>query len=103
MNIDARQLKSKPKKIGKKGDQDVLEVVTKGGLHVVVAQKDKGFETLGTGPHRAVARCIAKKVAPSVVFTDLNKSDHIEEIHFKSVLPKYEALTTGLRRAHGDE
>lgn len=103
MNIDARQLAAKPKKVGKKDGKDVMEVSTKGGLHLIVSAKDGGFETLGTGPHRAVARHIAKKRAPEIIWTELSKADHVELEHFEQHLPKYEALTSAIRRRQGDE
>lgn len=103
MQIDAKQLAGKPKKVGKRDGKDVLEIATKGGLHMIVAPKDGSFETLGTGPHRAVARFIAKKKSPEIQWTSLEKADHIEPEFFQHLLPKYEAMTDAIRRRHGDE
>jgi hypothetical protein len=109
MNIDAKQLASKPKKVGKWGDRDVLAVATKGGFHVVGAVKAGGaFETLGTGPHPAVARAVANKLVSksneaAITWTELTKADHVAPEHFSHLLPKYEAITNAMRRMSGFE
>lgn len=97
MNITAKQLVSAPKKIGLFRGESVMALATKGGLHMIVAPKGSGFETLGTGPHPAVARFIADKNHAGITWTGLNKADHIEPEHFATVLPKYEALTERCR------
>lgn len=102
MQIDSKQLVGKPKKVGKTEGRDVLEIATKGGLHLIVAAKDGHFETLGTGPHRAVARYIAKK-RRDIQWSDLNKADHVPYEFLAPLLPKYEAITDKLRQMHGDE
>jgi hypothetical protein len=102
MNITAAQLAGKPKKIGKKGDKDIMHVATKGGLHMVVAQKGAGFETLGTGPHPGVAKFIAnRRYGSEISWSDLNKADYVDPIHFADCLPKYEALTDAMRKLQG--
>lgn len=103
MQIDQAQLAGKPRKVGTRAGKPVMELATKGGLHLIVSSRDGRFETLGTGPHRAVARFIAKKKAPEIQWTDLSKADHIEPEHFMHLVPRYEALTQELRKAHGDE
>lgn len=99
MDLNAKQLAGKPKKIGHLNDKDVFGMTTKGGLSLVVSAKDGAFETLGAGPHPAVARHIAKKRNPDVTFTELNKADYIEERAYASMLPKYEAITDAVRDA----
>jgi len=79
----------------------VWEVGTKGGLHLVIAVRNSKAETLGVGPHRAVARFIAQKKEPKLTLTELSKADHVDEAHFRHLLPKYEALTAEYRRARG--
>ncbi len=98
MNIDAKQIDQKPKKVGNLNGKPVWHLRTKGGLHVVVMQKNGGFEALGTGPHRAVARHIANKQEPDIVWDSLSKADHVDVEAFTSVLPKYEAITATLRK-----
>lgn len=84
------------KKVGKLGDAQLVEVGLIGGLHMIVKAKNGKTEVLGAGPHRAVARHIAKKRNPEIEFTELNKADHIEPEHYASVLQKYEELTDQL-------
>lgn len=100
MEIRADEVEYK-KKVGKLNGQAVIEVGLRGGLHLIFAQKGGKFETLGAGPHRAVARFIAKKKEPSVEYTDLNKADWIDPAHFQNLLPKYEGLTDQLRARQG--
>lgn len=80
-----------------------MEFSTKGGFHIVVAPKGNSFETLGTGPHRAVARHIARKHHKDIQWTDLAKGDWIDPAHFESIVPKYEAITNQMRKLHGDD
>lgn len=88
------------KKVGKLGDATVVEIGLIGGLHLIAKSVAGGKpEILGAGPHRAVARHIARKRNPEIVFTELNKSDHIEPMYFEDLLPQYEALTDGLAKA----
>lgn len=100
MQIRADEVEYK-KKVGKLNGQAVIEVGLRGGLHLIFAQKGGKFETLGAGPHRAVARYIAKKKEPNVEYTDLSKADHIEPEMFAFILPKYEALTEAFRERQG--
>lgn len=86
------------KRIGTLDTKPVVELVTTGGLYMVVMNKNGSVETLGTGPHRAVARFLAKKREPSLVITELSKSDAIDEAAILSVAPKYERLTDEFNR-----
>lgn len=94
MQIDAKQIDEKPKKVGELRGQPVMHLRTKGGLHVMV--KSNG-QVLGTGPHHAVARHIAMKYEPDIVWTELSKADHVTADSYAMVLPKYEAITDDLR------
>jgi len=101
MNIEASEVAYK-KKVGKLDGQPVFEVGLKGGLHLVLASRAGKFETLGAGPHRAVARFIAKKkTEDKIEFTDLSKADHVEPEHFADVLDDYIRLTDALRERQG--
>lgn len=101
MNIRPEEVEYK-KKVGKVGDAPLIEVGLKGGLHLIFMAKNGKFETMGTGPHRAVARFIAgKKAEGKAEWTDLNKADHIEPAFFEHLLGKYEALTDEFRKAQG--
>jgi hypothetical protein len=101
MTLNANEVEYK-KKIGTLDGKPVIEVGLKGGLHLVFAANGGKFETLGAGPHRAVARFIAqKKTDGKVQYTDLNKADHIEPTYFEHLLGKYEAMTDAFRSAQG--
>jgi hypothetical protein len=80
------------KRIGTLDGKPVIELMTTGGLYMVVMNKNGNVETLGTGPHRAVARFLAKKREPNLVVTELSKSDWLDEAAIMSVAPKYEEL-----------
>lgn len=104
MNITEEQLAQKPKKIGKLGSRTVIEVVCKGGFHMVIVPSDKtanGFETLGTGSHKAIARHIAEVKNPEIVYTELAKADHVPVEHFALMLPKWVRVTDEIRKAQG--
>lgn len=85
------------KQIGTIDGDDVFEIRTKGGLHLVTAARSNKAEILGAGPHRAVARFIAKKKSANLILTELAKSSELQEEYIKHVLPEYEALTDQLR------
>lgn len=97
MDISSEHLAYK-KKVGKIGDLPVWELATTGGLHLIVAMRGGRIETLGTGPHRAVARHIARKREPKLELTELSKSDHVDVEHFQILLPEYEALTDAFNK-----
>jgi isocitrate lyase len=99
MNLTENQIKAK-KRVGRIGSNPVVELITKGGLHMIVAAKSGGFETLGVGSHRAVARHIAGQKA-DITWTELSKADPVAAEHFAHILPKYEALTEQIRAAQG--
>lgn len=103
MKIEAKQLKGKPKKVGQHDGRDVFALQTKGGFNMVVATKGEGFETLGAGPHPCIARHIANQKYKDINWTSLNKADFVPYEDYQHLLPKYEAITTAIRRKHGDE
>lgn len=102
MDITQQEV-SYTKKIGKLDGSVVYEIGLKGGLCLVgVNRGGKRFDPLGAGPHRAVARHIAKKKTEGrIEWSDLNKADWIEPDHFADLLPAYEALTDQLRARQG--
>lgn len=85
------------KKIGMLGKRPVIEIATTGGLHLLVCAKADGVETLGAGPHRAVARHIARKRFKDLQITELSKSDWIDPSCFQHLLPEWEQTTDRLR------
>ena len=101
MNLTPNQIQGKAKEVGILNGKKVLELTTKGGLTLVVAPMTKGFETLGAGPHKAVARHIALKNQPDIKWTELSKADYIDPKYFQHLLPEYESLVSALRTRQG--
>lgn len=89
MRIPAAQIKHR-KQVGKDGDLSVTEIETIGGFHLVA---DSTGKILGTGPHKVVARHIAKKRRPEIIWTDLNKADWWPEETYSAWVPEYEEIT----------
>jgi hypothetical protein len=100
MNIRSVEIASK-KHIGSLKGRPVFEIATKGGYHLVCSPKGAGIEYLGAGPHRAVARFIAKKRERDLKISDLAKADHVEPEFFQHLLPQCEALTDQLNSVRG--
>ena len=101
-SIPSEQIAYK-KKVGTLKGGDVIELATKGGLNLIVTVKNKQVSILGCGPHRAVSRHIALKKEPEIQWSDLSKSDYVDEAHYADLLPKYEAITAAFRKAQGIE
>ena len=100
--IKSNQLAYK-KQVGKTEEgTPVWEIATKGGLHLVVKSQGSKFETLGTGPHRAIARHLAEGRC-KITWTELSKSDHLDYYVMEPLLPKYDALTREMRRLEGSD
>jgi hypothetical protein len=101
MDIQSEHIASK-KKIGILKGKPVVELVTTGGLHLIVTGKMGKMEALGAGPHRAVARYIAEKKEQDIQWTELSKADYMEPELFLDLIPKYETLTNRFRAMNGD-
>lgn len=97
MQIKSDQV-SYRKKVGRIGNSPVMEIGLIGGLNLIVSTENGKTSILGTGPHRAVSRHIAKRRAPDIEWTEIQKSDHVEPEFFEALLPRYEALTDELRK-----
>lgn len=92
------------KNVGTMDGNPVMELATTGGLHLIVGVNPKTgkFETLGAGPHRAIARHIAKKRAKSKIeWNELAKSEDFSPDTFQDLLPEYESLTDQIRARQG--
>ena len=98
MNIKANEIEYK-KQIGTLEHDPVVEIGMKGGLHLIVAVRKSRTETLGAGPHRAVARHIARKREPKIEITELSKSDDLDLSLFAGVLAKYEDVTDQIQQS----
>jgi hypothetical protein len=92
MQIDPKEIKGKPTKIGILKGKPVYELRLKGGLFVAVCSN----KVIGTGSHRGISRHIAKRHEPEIEWTELSKSSHVPIEHFALSLDKYEALTEAL-------
>ncbi len=99
-SIPATEIKYK-KKVGTDAGDPVFEVATVGGLHLVLAARKKGAETLGVGSHRAVARYLAQKKAKGLQWSELSKSEHVEDRFIQHLLPKWEIVTDKQRELEG--
>lgn len=79
MELEPKQLKDKPRKIGDLKGEPVFQVETKGGLFVVMAKSTAGrARTLGVGPHPATARHIAERDNPDLSISELSKSEPLD-------------------------
>lgn len=96
MNIKAEHIAYK-KNIGKLDGRNVIEVATTGGLHLVLQVKNGQPDLLASGPHGAIARHIASKKEPNIVFTELSKADYMEPYLYMALIPEYERLTEQMR------
>lgn len=99
-SIPTSEIKYK-KVVGKDGDDSVYEIATVGGLHLVLAARKRGPETLGVGSHRAVARYLAQKKAKSLQWTELSKSEHVEDRFIMHLVPKWQEITRRRRELEG--
>lgn len=104
MNIDEKQLAGKPRQVGTLDGVPVMEFATKGGLNLITTMRSNKPEILGAGSHRAIARNVAKKTVKknyrnAIQWSSLEKSEWIDEVYYKHLLPKYEAITDQLRNA----
>lgn len=99
MQIQPQEIDYK-ERIGELDDgSPVMELGLKGGLHIVCSMRGPKIDYLGVGPHRAVARYLAKKRAPSMRITQLAKSDWVDPATFQHMVPKYEAITEAFNAA----
>jgi len=96
LNLEPVHIKTK-KQVGTVNSKPVWELQTTGGLWVNVLGKGAGFEVIGTGPHRGVARYISEQKQPNVQWSDLAKADWHDPASFAFILPKYIAFTDALR------
>jgi hypothetical protein len=99
MQIQAQEIDYK-ERIGHTEDGNpVMELGLKGGLHIVCSVRGPKVEYLGVGPHRAVARYLAKKRQPGIKLTQLAKSDWVDPASFSaSMLEKWTNITTAFNK-----
>ncbi len=100
MQLTENHIASK-KRIGTLNGRPVVAICTTGGLNLLVASKSDGsdeVETLGVGPHAAIAKFVARKKYPGLKIDTLEKSDWVDPACFQHLVPEYEALTARLNR-----
>lgn len=102
LNLTPVHIASK-KQIGKLKESPVWEIATTGGLWLNVLGKGAGFEVMGTGSHKAVARHIAEQRFPGIVWTGLSKSDFVPFSDIEYLIPKYQEITDRARKLNGDD
>lgn len=91
MDIDVHQMRVQPRKIGRTADgETVFEMVTKGGLTIIeAAHPETGRKrTLGLGPHRALARHVARSQAKGLELTELSKSEAVGPEYWAHLIPE---------------
>ena len=93
LNIQPQEIIGRPKEIGHLDGNPVFQISLKGGLYIIATPNKSGVKILGTGPHRVVAKHVAKKLNPHLVITELMKSEEIEIIYFDRLIPFYSDLT----------
>ena len=92
MDIKKEQIASK-KIIGKHKGNPVYELVTKGGLNMIVIQKSDGSaEFLGAAAHQAVSQYIAEGKYKDIEWTELSKSEGIPPLVLKEIAKEWEEL-----------
>jgi hypothetical protein len=99
MDIKLDDLEDKPKKIGTLEGNPVFQIQTKGGFNVIAAQKGAQFKIIGAASHQAIARHIAQKKEPTLVYESLQKSEAYPLYAFKDLIASYEDLTDQLNTA----
>ena len=91
MDIRPQEIETK-KTIGTLDGHQVIELALKGGYHIVCALRGPKVDYLGVGPHRAVARFMARKRNAGLKITELSKSEDVDPSTFMDILPKYEKI-----------
>jgi hypothetical protein len=97
MNIQECHIATK-KRIGTLHGQPVVEILLKGGLNLVTTLKDGKPKTIGAGPHRAVARWMARKNEPDIAMTELSKDEQVSVTGCLSVEQEYQTICDNWNR-----
>lgn len=84
---------STKKRVGSLDGHSIFEITTTGGFTMVLMAKNGNAETLGAGCHPAIARHIASRSYPDLVFTDLAKGGYVPVSAFEHLLDKYTEVT----------
>lgn len=75
-------------------------MVTKGGLTIIEAANARTGKkrTLGLGPHRALARHVAKSQAQGLELTELSKSEAVGPEYWAHLIPECMSLLARFNR-----
>jgi hypothetical protein len=93
-------LAGRPRRVGRIGRSPVLAATTTGGLSLIFVSKDgKTLDGIGAGSLPEVARWVAEKRNPGLVWEELQKSEPLPYEAFGHLVPKYEAYTDLLAEA----
>lgn len=94
IQVTKQDLLGKPKKVGHtSGGKDVFQVMTKGGLYMMIGANGA---PIGTGPHPGVARSVANRMVDGITWTGLSKADYLDPADYIDLLPKYNTMTERL-------
>lgn len=97
MKISLEQLKLKPKRIGHVKGVPVFECMTKGGFNLVILGGGMG-KVLGAGPHRGMARMLAKQRETDFIMDELSKSEEFDPKVFEHLLPTWSEVVDRLNK-----
>jgi hypothetical protein len=100
MNIEPKHIASK-RRIGTCKGQPVVEILLKGGLHLVTTLQGGKPKTIGAGPHRAVARWMAEKNEPECAIEELSKDEQVSIAGCLSVEREFQAICDNWNRMPG--
>ena len=92
MNIEPKHIASKRRIGTRKSGEPVIEILLKGGLHLVTTLHGGKPKTIGAGPHRAVARWMAEKNDPEVHIEELSKDEQVSLPGILSVAEEYQVI-----------
>lgn len=102
MEIDPKEIKGKPRQIGRLKKSPVFAIQTRGGLNLVVVKKASGTETLALAPHPAISLHIALKRNPDLEITELTKGEFVPLEAYSDLVEKYEELTDEFRAVEAE-
>jgi hypothetical protein len=92
MNIEPKHIASKRRIGTRRSGEPVVEILLKGGLHLVTTIEKGKPKTIGAGPHRAVARWMAEKNDPDITIEELSKDEQVSLPGCLSVEAEYQAI-----------
>lgn len=98
LDIQPQEIQGSPKEIGHLDGKPVFQIALKGGLFLIATPNGSSVKILGSGPHRVVAKHIAKKLHPNLVITELLKSEQLNINTFERLIPYYTDMVNKLNQ-----